>query len=301
MPPRRTISSDAALLTPTFSAVSPRSPLRDVVVFPYVAMPLLVGRQASLSAIEAAAADGGLLFLVAQHSADTEEPAAGDLHRVGVIARIVQATRQANGTARILVEGISRARVTRYLPASGHLRAALADEPTTPHRGSENVNVVVRRVLALFEEYVALHRRIPNEVVALVQSADSVERQAYGIAAHLAVRVETRQTLLEAPNIPAASRRDGPGPCRARSSCCASSGSSTKKFADRSSRISASSICRNSSRRFTASSVRRTPTTRSISSGRSRRASCPKSVQDARDPRGAQAATNVAARVQNPR
>ncbi len=180
----------------------PVLPLRDVVVFPYVAMPLLVGRQGSLGAIEAAAGEGGLLFLVAQRSADTEEPAAGDLHRVGVIARIAQATRQTNGTARILVEGLSRARVTRYLPASGHLRASLADEIDTPHPDAVNLNVVVRRVLALFEEYVALHRRIPNEVVALVQSADSVERQAYGIAAHLAVRLETRQTLLEAPNIP---------------------------------------------------------------------------------------------------
>ena len=78
----------------------------------------------------------GLLFLVAQRSADTEEPAAGDLHRVGVVARIVQATRQANGTARILVEGVARARVTRYVPAAGYLRAALADEADAPRRGS---------------------------------------------------------------------------------------------------------------------------------------------------------------------
>ena len=180
----------------------PVLPLRDVVVFPYVAMPLLVGRQGSLGAIEAAAAEGGLLFLVAQRSADTEEPSAGDLHRVGVIARIVQATRQANGTARILVEGLSRARVTRYVPGSGHLRAALAEEIEEIPDDPADLNVVARRVLALFEEYVTLHRRIPNEVIALVQGADSVSRQAYGIAAHLAVRVETRQTLLEAPTIP---------------------------------------------------------------------------------------------------
>ncbi len=178
-------------------------PLRDVVVFPYVAMPLLVGRQASLNAIEAAAADGGTLFLVAQKSADTEEPAASDLHRVGVVARIVQATRQANGTARILVEGVSRARVTRYIPAAGYLRAAFDDDTGDEDADPEALQVLSRRVLALFEEYVSLHRRIPNEVVALVQSADSIGRQAYGIAAHLAVRVEVRQTLLEAPNVPA--------------------------------------------------------------------------------------------------
>ncbi|MEO6877308.1 MAG: endopeptidase La, partial [Gemmatimonadaceae bacterium] len=164
-------------------------------------MPLIVGREGSLGAIEAAAAEGGLLFLVAQRNADTEEPAAGDLHRVGTVARIVQATRQSNGTARILVEGVSRARVTRYVPASGHLRAALAEEPETSADDAANLNVLARRVVALFEEYIALHRRIPNEVVALIQSAESVARQAYGIAAHLAVRVEVRQNLLEASNL----------------------------------------------------------------------------------------------------
>jgi ATP-dependent Lon protease len=165
-------------------------------------MPLLVGRPASLAAIEAAAGEDGILFLVSQRSADLEEPAAGDLNRVGVVARIVQATRQANGTARILVEGMSRAKVTRYVPASGFLRAALSDEVAPEPEDPAELNVVARRVLALFEEYVALHRRIPNEVVALVQGADSVARQAYGIAAHLAVRVEARQSLLEAPSVP---------------------------------------------------------------------------------------------------
>jgi len=178
-------------------------PLRDVVVFPYVAMPLLVGRQASLAAIEAAAAESGTLFLVTQRSADTEEPAAGDLHRVGVVARIIQATRQANGTARILVEGVSRARVTRYVPATGFMRATLAEETEPEIADPDAVNVLTRRVLALFEEYVSLHRRIPNEVIALVQGADSLARQAYGIAAHLAVRVDVRQELLAAPNVPA--------------------------------------------------------------------------------------------------
>jgi ATP-dependent Lon protease len=180
----------------------PVLPLRDVVIFPYVAMPLLVGRPASLAAIEAAAGEDGMLFLVSQRSADMEEPAAGDLNRVGVVARIVQATRQANGTARILVEGISRSRVTRYVPAAGFLRAALSEEVAPETEDPAALNVLARRVLALFEEYVALHRRIPNEVVALVQGADSVARQAYGIAAHLAVRVETRQSLLEAPGVP---------------------------------------------------------------------------------------------------
>src|SRR6185312_1054197 len=180
----------------------PVLPLRDVVVFPHVAMPLLVGRTGSLGAIEAAASEGGMLFLVTQRRADTEEPSAGDLHRVGVIARIVQATRQANGTARILVEGVARAKVSRYTPASSHLRATIADDEPVADEDPAVLNVAMRRVFTLFEEYVALHRRVPNEVVTVVQGAETVERQAYGIAAHLAVRVETRQTLLEAPSIP---------------------------------------------------------------------------------------------------
>src|SRR5512132_3084692 len=122
-------------------------PLRDVVVFPYVAMPLLVGRSASLGAIEAAAAEAGMLFLVTQRSADTEEPAAAALHRVGTVARIIQATRQANGTARILVEGVSRARVTRYVPSSGYLRAALADDVEIQGEETEELHVLTRRVL----------------------------------------------------------------------------------------------------------------------------------------------------------
>jgi ATP-dependent Lon protease len=142
------------------------------------------------------------LFLVAQRNADTEDPAAGDLHRVGVVARVLQIARQPNGTARILVEGIARARVTRYVPAAGHLRAALADETAAFDQDPTQLQALARRVLSLFEEYVGLHRRIPSEVVALVQGAESIARQAYGIAAHLAVRVEVRQNLLAATDVP---------------------------------------------------------------------------------------------------
>ena len=127
-------------------------------------------------------------FLVAQRSADTEEPAAGDLHRVGVVARIVQATRQPNGTARILVEGVARARVTRYVPASGYLRAALdddsrsttGDDPDALQRASRDAcsrcSRSTSRCTAAFRTRSWRSSRAPT------RSA----RQAYGIAAHLA-------------------------------------------------------------------------------------------------------------------
>ncbi len=179
----------------------PVLPLRDLVVFPYAVMPLLVGRQGSLAAVEAAMADGGMILLVTQRRGDVQEPAAGDLERVGVAARILQATKLPGGTTKVLVDGLARARVTRYAASGSCLRASvelmLADVGEDP-----DVPVVARRAVSLFEEYVGLHRRVPGEVVALVQAAESLPRQAFGIASHLGVKVEARQQLLAAPTFP---------------------------------------------------------------------------------------------------
>jgi len=104
----------------------PVLPLRDVVVFPYVVMPLLIGRAHSLAAVDSAAGDGNVVLLVAQRNADQQDPAAGDLFRIGVVARLMQVVRLPNGTTKILVEGIARARVTRYATSGGTLRATIA-------------------------------------------------------------------------------------------------------------------------------------------------------------------------------
>src|SRR3954463_15409605 len=107
----------------------PVLPLRDVVIFPYVVIPLLVGRPASLAAIEAALAEDKFLLLVAQRDGEKQEPAAADLHRTGVVGRVVQVSRLPTGTTRVLVEGVARARVTRYIPGASMLRAAAAPMP----------------------------------------------------------------------------------------------------------------------------------------------------------------------------
>jgi ATP-dependent Lon protease len=178
----------------------PVLPLRDVVIFPYVVIPLLVGRPASLAAIEAALAEDKIILLVAQRDGEKQEPAAADLHRTGVIGRVVQVSRLPTGTTRVLVEGIARARITRYIPAASMLRAAAAPMPFegTPDPETEALS---RRVMNSFEEYVGLHRRIPPEIVTIIQSANSLERQAFGIAAHIAIRFELRQSLLEADTL----------------------------------------------------------------------------------------------------
>src|SRR5690348_16013611 len=107
----------------------PVLPLRDLVVFPHVVIPLLVGRQASLAAIDAAQADGQLIFLVAQKNGVVEEPGATDLFRVGVIARIHHMQRSPNGTTKVLLEGLARARVTRFATTGGMLRATITPLP----------------------------------------------------------------------------------------------------------------------------------------------------------------------------
>jgi len=168
--------------------------LREVVVFPHVVIPLLVGRPASLAAVEAAIAGDQYLLLVAQESGEVQDPAASDLFRVGVIGRVLQFARMPGGTAKVLVEGLARARVTRYLPSAKLLRAAVAPYALA----GETPAVESRQAMARFEEYVALHRRIPDEVVALVQAIESDERRAMAIAAHLVLRHDAKQALLDA-------------------------------------------------------------------------------------------------------
>ena len=184
----------------------PVLPLRDVVVFPYVVMPLLVGRPASLAALDiAGAADGdNLVLLVAQRDPEKSEPAAADLYRVGVVARVRQLSRLGTGTVKVLVEGVARARVSRYVHGNDCLRAVI--EPMAPlvFEGTDSdAEAHLRRAISLFEEYVAVHRRLPAELVTLIQSADSPARQTFGIAAHLGTRLDRRQGLLEAHDFPA--------------------------------------------------------------------------------------------------
>ncbi len=184
----------------------PVLPLRDVVLYPHVVMPLLVGRAASLAAVTAAEPSDGLLFLVAQRNAEVQEPSASDVFRVGVVARLLQVTHLASGTTRLLVEGLGRARVTRYASAgagvgNAHLRATLEPFPLAL-AGDEDEHAHVRRLVTIFEEYLSLQRRVPAEVLELVHAAgESAERQTFAVAAHVGVRLETRQRLLESASV----------------------------------------------------------------------------------------------------
>jgi len=180
----------------------PVVPLRDVVVFPYVLMPLLIGRSASLAAVEAAStAEDQYLVLVSQRNAETSEPTAADLYRIGVVVRLHQVSRTPSGSVRVLVEAMGRVRITRIGMSGGMLRASIVAAPFVTEPLAKDERARARQVLARFEEYVGLQRRIPAEVVALAQASTTEERMACAIAAHLAVRHEIRQRLLESPTL----------------------------------------------------------------------------------------------------
>jgi ATP-dependent Lon protease len=188
-------------------------------MFPHVAMPLLVGRARSLAAITAAADGSHELLLVTQRNPEEQHPTGGTLHRVGVVARIEQVTRLPNGTTRILVDARERVLISRFtVPRTtegselGSLtRAATAAVYATtrpyPLLITPDLDAAVlvglRHALSLFEEYAGLQRRIPPEIVGVLQSIDDPERLAYGIAAHLQVPIDVRQELLGKPSLEA--------------------------------------------------------------------------------------------------
>jgi ATP-dependent Lon protease len=190
--------------TPPSERTLPVLALRDVVFFPNVIMPLLIGRRSSLGALDEAALESGDVFLVAQRDASDEEPGGPDLFRTGVIARVIQLSRLPNGSSKVLLEGRERARVTRFVRRRrGILHADVRLDPlvASGHEDARVTDATARRAVTLFEEYVELQRRIPSEVIALVQSAATPERQAYGIAAHVPASLEVRQRILESATL----------------------------------------------------------------------------------------------------
>ena len=176
-------------------------------------MPLLIGRDVSLAAVTAALDGDRELLLVTQRNADVNVPTGSDLYRIGVRARVQQASRVANGTTRILVDGLERVKVTRFgtvkamartkgLKAGTMLEARVESIPLKrPRGGGEAMHARVRHALALFEEYTGLQKRLPPEVVGLLQGLEDEERIAFGIAAHLQIPIDQRQALLGATTV----------------------------------------------------------------------------------------------------
>jgi len=177
---------------------APVLPLRDVVIFPHLAQPLFVGREKSVKALTAAMQDGKRILLVAQKHADTDEPGTTDLYDVGTLASILQLLKLPDGTVKVLVEGAQRARILSLENSNDYLTAEF--EPIAADEGQPSgseTDAVMRATVATFEQYVKLNKKVPAELLPSLSSMDSPGRLADAIAAHLNLKLEDKQKVLE--------------------------------------------------------------------------------------------------------
>lgn len=179
----------------------PLLPLRDVVVFPHMVIPLFVGRPRSIKALELAMEAGNNIMLVAQKSAGKDDPAADDLYDIGCAASILQMLKLPDGTVKVLVEGVQRAHIQKVTDAETHFSALVVPVAPDQSEGAES-EALRRAVVAQFEQYVKLNKKIPQEILTSLSGIDDAGRLADTISAHLPLKLEQKQRLLEVTATP---------------------------------------------------------------------------------------------------
>ncbi|MBM2802840.1 MAG: ATP-dependent protease La [Deltaproteobacteria bacterium] len=177
----------------------PLLPLRDIIVFPHMVVPLFVGRQRSIKALEEATQKQSLIFLSSQKDAKTNEPAEDDIYKIGTLGSVVQMLKLPDGTVKVLIEGKKRAKVARFVANPDYFLVEVEEAPEVVERNTE-IEALVREVHTTFENYVKLKKKIPPEMVMSVSSIDDPGRLADTIVAHLGIKLDDRQNLLETFN-----------------------------------------------------------------------------------------------------
>jgi len=174
----------------------PVLPLRDVVVYPHMVIPLFVGRDKSIKALEGAMAADKQILLVAQKSASEDDPKPEDIYRIGTLSSILQLLKLPDGTVKVLVEGAQRARIVHFLPNDDFFSAQIThlDTPFIEEREAE---VLSRSVLNQFEQYVKLNKKVPPEVMSSLAGIDDANRLVDTVAAHMALKIDEKQKVLE--------------------------------------------------------------------------------------------------------
>ena len=175
----------------------PVLPLRDVVVFPHMVIPLFVGRDKSMHALEQAMAADKRILLLAQKSAETDDPTAADLYQVGTLAQVLQLLKLPDGTIKVLVEGLSRVNVTQVTERDGALQGIATEIESDESREPREIEAIARSLMSLFEQYVKTNRKLPPELLQTLAGIDEPARLADTIAAHISVRLADKQRLLE--------------------------------------------------------------------------------------------------------
>lgn len=187
---------DKSLLVEEESQLVPVLPLRDVVVFPFMVIPLFVGRQKSIRSLEEAMAGEKQILLVSQKNAADDDPQPENIYRIGTLATILQLLKLPDGTVKVLVEGTDRAKIVSFLPAEDSLRAQVQIVVSGATNDRE-LEALMRSVSAQFESYVKLNKKIPPEILSTLASMDDPARLADTVAAHLSLKLEEKQEILE--------------------------------------------------------------------------------------------------------
>ena len=178
------------------SANYPVLPLRDIVVFPHMIVPLFVGREKSVRALEDVMSDDKQILLITQKNASQDDPGHDDIYRVGTIASVLQLLKLPDGTVKVLVEGGGRAQISSFIENESFFEAQgeLVEEDAD---GGEDLDALARSVTAQFEQYVKLNRKIPPEVLVSVNQIEEISKLADTVASHLALKIPEKQELLE--------------------------------------------------------------------------------------------------------
>ena len=182
------------------SATYPLLPLRDVVVYPHMVVPLFVGREKSILALEEAMATNKEIVLVAQKHPSEDNPSLDDLYAVGTLATILQLLKLPDGTLKVLVEGIGRVSLTNVREGDDFIQTQVEELSTGAIEPRES-DVITRAAVSLFEQYVNLSKKIPAEVIATVSGIDDPNRLADTIAAHMTLSLAQKQDVLEVANL----------------------------------------------------------------------------------------------------
>ena len=177
--------------------IVPVLPLRDVVVYPHMVIPLFVGREKSIKALDTAMATNKQILLVAQQSAELDEPSTDEIYRVGTLATILQLLKLPDGTIKVLVEGAERARVLHYLDTEDYFTAQIELLESTAGSDERELDVLARSAMNLFDQYVKLNKKVPPEILTSLAGIDEPARLADTIAAHMSLKLDEKQKVLE--------------------------------------------------------------------------------------------------------
>ena len=184
-------------MTDQATGAVPVLPLRDVVVYPHMVIPLFVGREKSIKALDTAMQEDKKILLVAQKNAEVDDPSVEDIHEVGTLSTILQLLKLPDGTVKVLVEGVERAHITSFGSGDAFFIANIETIPSAEEEGEKELDVLTRSLLAVFEQYVKLNKKVPPEILTSLSGIDEPGRLADTVAAHMSLKLDEKQRILE--------------------------------------------------------------------------------------------------------